>query len=655
MESTRAPPFQAPDAAPRAFAYKGSLDPGDPGSAAPGAPSKFFGGMHSSGLTKNFADPNILSKSVDLGSLRAQIDAEERATRRREMREQLDDHTKAKQEQALERAAEKRKDLEQLQTYNPWGKPGNGAPREKTTLVSGELTLAKQLKTAPPGYVEKSFGKAGNGAPIRTTSGHVKANVPFEVERPLMPNITVDPQYGQELKQQVETRKAAKEERRAHSAELAAAESSYSPYGKPGAGAPIKTNEGILATNRTKKLENDISTKPAVAPINKQLYSDALRKQVDEHDALKRSQTLAMREPTSYDPWGKGSGQPIRNPEGNVVRPKHLEQIGTAMGESLVESLGKPGGGAPFDRTAQPTIIEPQDVYHPFGKSGAGAPIKTETGQLTTKVTGAAELEIAGVLFQREKENKAAKTAYLQELKAEIVEKQQTTLLQTQELRSTDDPQNFYRFGQGYSNPKRDPTTGELSPMKRTKTDVVTYKEEGLGRRDDNDPSSKQALSTELAKQTHQRAKTYTEIRQQELALERKHVATDGNWQGQGQGAPKRNDQGEVHGRKAGYETELHLTEPLNDIRRVPLEKRVDYLTDLDRQAEQKNATKKAQRKMSSEQATKSSMARAFGKPGAGAPLVEEGKIVTSPTKISTMTKEAQEYKVTAKPAHKVD
>ncbi len=45
---------------------------------------------------------------------------------------------------------------------------------------------------------------------------------------------------------------------------------------------------------------------------------------------------------------------------GNVVRPKHPEQIGTAMGESLVESLGKPGGGAPFARTAQPTLIEPQ-------------------------------------------------------------------------------------------------------------------------------------------------------------------------------------------------------------------------------------------------------------------------------------------------------
>ncbi len=42
------------------------------------------------------------------------------------------------------------------------------------------------------------------------------------------------------------------------------------------------------------------------------------------------------------------------------------------------------------------------------------------------QVTGAAELEIAGVLFQREKENKAAKTAYLHELKAEMQEKQQT-------------------------------------------------------------------------------------------------------------------------------------------------------------------------------------------------------------------------------------
>ncbi len=66
----------------------------------------------------------------------------------------------------------------------------------------------------------------------------------------------------------------------------------------------------------------------------------------------------------------------------------------------------------------------------------------------------------------------------------------------------------------------------------------------------------------------------------------------------------------QIHGRKAGYETELHLTEPLNDIRRVPLEKRVDYLTDLDRQAEQKTATKKVRSVRSEVITFNSSLAR---------------------------------------------
>ena len=162
--------------------------------------------MHSSDLT--FTDRSMKQKS-----LAAAADDYERAHRKdiadrnaemkavvtdyavvREGAILLTSHTiQAKNEKQRTLAEEKRRDMEQLKSYDPWGKPGGGAPSARhshthhlnryihrwhvwrltsrqgnNALVDTHHSMERQLsQTRSKTYVDQVFGHEGGGAPLR--------------------------------------------------------------------------------------------------------------------------------------------------------------------------------------------------------------------------------------------------------------------------------------------------------------------------------------------------------------------------------------------------------------------------------------------------------------------------------------------------------
>lgn len=66
------------------------------------------------------------------------------------------------------------KDFQQLMDYNPWGKPGGGAPTRRIgkNNVFGE--------DGPVEHTFLAFGKPGHGAPNKTRSGRLRTRLPAD-------------------------------------------------------------------------------------------------------------------------------------------------------------------------------------------------------------------------------------------------------------------------------------------------------------------------------------------------------------------------------------------------------------------------------------------------------------------------------------------
>ena len=85
--------------------------------------------------------------------------------------ENLDQFTVQRKHKLEAEKEEKKASYEQLMTYQPWGKPGGGAPTGNTT------------RTVPRSKMESSpFGKPGGGAPLKSNSGKLKTKTKNDPE-----------------------------------------------------------------------------------------------------------------------------------------------------------------------------------------------------------------------------------------------------------------------------------------------------------------------------------------------------------------------------------------------------------------------------------------------------------------------------------------
>eukprot|EP00042_Codosiga_hollandica_P047115 m.506745 g.506745 ORF g.506745 m.506745 type:complete len:331 (-) comp57373_c0_seq7:985-1977(-) len=259
----------------------------------------------------------------------------------RKQQDHLTDYNRVKQEQAAQRALEQKRDLQLLQTYDPWGKPGAGAPGAQIPLTSGDITFARRTDQAPPGFVGETFGKAGAGAPLRTGSGSLRTqlqrapdmripnlyrnNPHIDRDYAVAPGVQAD--YVQALDRQTRDHQQQQLRDRERSFDLEQQHQQYNPFGKAGAGAPLKNPDGSLQTNRTRNL-------------------------------------LDVTSAQAYDPWGIGAGQPAHSLDASQ-RARSLSNPPLPTGTSLVETMG---------RQYVPSVRGDPSFkpYDPFGKAGAG-------------------------------------------------------------------------------------------------------------------------------------------------------------------------------------------------------------------------------------------------------------------------------------------
>ncbi|XP_074653413.1 uncharacterized protein LOC141907612 isoform X2 [Tubulanus polymorphus] len=456
----------------------------------------------------------------------------------------IEAHKLEKLRRMEEMQKEKKKDLDMLQRYNPWGKPGGGAPKtftdeqvdsnnRKQKFREEDIKVTNQ-KSLPEFH--QQFGKPGAGAPLRSESGkivtevhgdplirmhigqneQIKANIGNAV-RYSSDKLASD-QYAKALENQLVERATHEQEARIEELKKEIETLRHDPYGKPGAGAPNRSQSGS-----PKGLKN-----------------------IDVKDGFK---------------WGEGACQPQRDTEGNIHRHTFTKSLQHGIPEftdssinGLSLDIGKgSGGGAPVKtesgsiKVKLPTTIEADRFgqkivteksrngghgYFPFGRPGYGAPLTDRSGNLQTTVHGKSTIE----RDEREEMKKArAAQQYLDELQREASEHRKI-MEKDEAYRKAPVGELARVLNDGLvGKPKRDPRTGNLLPQHMTATDVTKLR------------TDERKVKTEFSQDYHDDLQRAAEerfrLRQLEKLKERqemKHhqVVFDNFWDRPGGGAP---------------------------------------------------------------------------------------------------------------------
>ncbi|XP_071788824.1 uncharacterized protein [Asterias amurensis] len=466
---------------------------------------------------------------------------------------------------------EKRKDLQMLKDYKPWGRPGGGAPantnvqsvRRTKNMDDSILGNQGELLLQFP-----AFGKEGHGAPMRTDSGSLKTsmranhdirfqaggkNMPLNVHNKI--RYTQPKQKGveyindlgnlaleQRTRKEIEKKKDFEEEKKTWE---------YDPYGKSGGGAPIKTNSGknIVARQRT---------------LVKNSYE--LREVEQKQDRKRRlSEASGHDKPSAtnpdYSPWGKGSGAPSRDDEGNVRRYKWTDGANVTefvdpniTGASLeTKPLG--GGGHKVDAKGEKQTKNQQTLVHdpnsgeplardpsgpprsgeyaPWGRPGNGAPLRDQQGNIRTMNPARAEKDKMGILPPRQEEQ-VAKKEYLNQLKREIEDQHYIRDKETREIRQPATEVATWIRTKEVGYPKRDPVTRAILPVHYKQTSDVTAQRMDIRR-----PGNPVEYQSDLERQAQERHQSNVAKKQESRDLSAHHHESFGQvWGRPGNGAP---------------------------------------------------------------------------------------------------------------------
>lgn len=612
------------------FVIHGSLHQNDPGKAPPGQPSGFYGGMHASDIT-------YMDKKLKQKTLAAMVTDDDRAhqkevmQRRQEMKAVTTEYQAAKVQKSQEFQEQKRRDLEQLQAYDPWGKPGGGAPSGKTVLTElahiHDRQVTESFGDKKP-YADQVFGHQGGGAPLLADNGKLKTKLTVDTQV-MLPNFarsnpnfdrettrakTVIPVLAKELRSIADEQRAIKEEQRLRDSTVPPEVLAHNPFGKPGGGARNPHREGQPMDPQKKaygeELQKQISSKPEAVPD----------------------------QPMSYDPWGKGFGTlPDRDDQGRVVKHPPAQIADKSKYKSFADMVGKPGGGAPLTnekgnvKTHLPTDhLPPRDPTDVFGNVPTAPPPRLN------------DEEIKNI-----QEIRADKKKYLKSLQKGIDERKKLDQVSRQELLAPINQEEFFKMAppvnpDGGRNPDKF-TTQPPKEYRRGKSDVIALSEHRLGMRPEP-PEVRRDLARAIDEFQAQKAQTDVAVAKEERVRELRHLEAANSWQGQGFGAPRRGQDGEVHGR-FGLDKDMHMTEPLNAVRSQPLEQRRQYQTELDRIAAENAQLRVARRQLSASERQKTDIGVAFqAKPGGGAPL--RGQNNEKVTKTGLMRDPTDAYKL---------
>ncbi|CAH1241938.1 Hypp6447 [Branchiostoma lanceolatum] len=520
----------------------------------------------------------------------------------------------------VEEVEEKKKDLEMLKTYQPFGRPGGGAPKPGTKKESPPITdnrmapmnrMTNSLETRfkppmPEHTYEDGFGKPGGGAPFRTESGKIKTtykmdaslwfkanNKAAERELETIERYKLDPQtakeYKTELARLMDDKKQKMQQEYQADMEADKKMADFNPFGKPGAGAPLRDYHGQLKLKREQHLarmddlyeQRKVAEKEKIRKEQRQKLLDQLIHDEDPYkprlvDKVDRSEGGGA----EYDPWGKGQGAPMYDKSGNIRRFKRTDLYGVpetyrsdVKGGTL--DLKPTGGGGPLldDSGKVKPKVKKTMVYENgaciteeyvakatsaeirresdrdwWGKPGGGAPVVNENGQIIRSTRGKLLTDATGgeVIVRPVSDTSKtvlanSKKSYFEDLKVAVKEEKEKKQRERRELREAGGDVAQWMKESQTGKPKRDPVTGQLMGANRIMSDVTKQQMDVRNERG----QGSQALYNDLVAQAEQRRQQRMDDRKREIEMERKHQMTmDNSWGREGGGAPLSQQQG---------------------------------------------------------------------------------------------------------------
>ncbi|KAK3105877.1 hypothetical protein FSP39_007702, partial [Pinctada imbricata] len=262
---------------------------------------------------------------------------QERERKRREVDDLEADRIRVKNEErlrALQRDDERRRDMEMLRQYDPWGRPGGGAPignNHKKKFTEHQQVPEKQLE--------------------------YKDNWDVTGYQPSLPTDPRRERSYDEKEKKVNIIDKIREEQRDRQQQSS---NSSNDKGRD------------VIENTIRYNEKDRGSKQGYAnDLDKQIRQNELRKQEQRLTDLK-SELEHLR----FNPFGKpGAGAPNRTASAPDTNRSYYNP------NDEYDNLGRIGKAKKPNREVLP-------IYYPFGKPGGGAPIVDRNNRITTTLHG---------------------------------------------------------------------------------------------------------------------------------------------------------------------------------------------------------------------------------------------------------------------------
>ncbi|XP_052689018.1 uncharacterized protein LOC128189658 isoform X30 [Crassostrea angulata] len=410
------------------------------------------------------------------------------------------DEERKRHEDMLE---QRRQDMEMLKNYNPWGRPGGGAPMADTRK---QKFTEYQLDPSENTEYKDKWDRVGydpSGPRDRTRFEQMKRDPEMQQKQESLRN---QEEKLHTLKQELDHLKAAATDRR------------------PGNHLRLK-----------RKLYNSMDAIELMKVQARDSFQE--RRQLDE-----------------YDPWGKGIGNPLRNSDGylkNIRRSFRSRKNG--YGDSY-ERGGNPrtapdtyrSATNPFEeydnlgRTGKPRKpnMEMHPIYHPFGRSGGGAPVKDDAGKVNTILHGHSDRHyLSNNLSDYEKRQNAIKAKiYYAELGEQLEVQNYKRQKEKEEKRRPHGELAVIIDDKLTGKPRRDPITGSLRNHHLGNSDVSLQK---MGSQPRNIAEQKQYHDF-LDNMNEERSRKNALGKMKDFQEGKKHYDTmDNLWGRPGGGAPK--------------------------------------------------------------------------------------------------------------------
>eukprot|EP00105_Crassostrea_gigas_P034681 XP_019918829.1 PREDICTED: uncharacterized protein LOC105318289 isoform X20 [Crassostrea gigas] len=462
------------------------------------------------------------------------------------------DEERKRHEDMLE---QRRQDMEMLKNYNPWGRPGGGAPmadtrKQKFTEYQLDPSENTEYKDKwEPAYPELEkidfrkeiaqdrVGYDPSGPRDRTRFEQMKRDPapnadspknksPFESRNGqtqqdgMVPNLPIGDRSRPEVENVMRYEKSPHDQQE-YANDLKMQQKQES----------LRNQEEKLHT-----LKQELDHLKAAA-TDRRPDSFQERRQLDE-----------------YDPWGKGIGNPLRNSDGylkNIRRSFRSRKNG--YGDSY-ERGGNPrtapdtyrSATNPFEeydnlgRTGKPRKpnMEMHPIYHPFGRSGGGAPVKDDAGKVNTILHGHSDRHyLSNNLSDYEKRQNAIKAKiYYAELGEQLEVQNYKRQKEKEEKRRPHGELAVIIDDKLTGKPRRDPITGSLRNHHLGNSDVSLQK---MGSQPRNIAEQKQYHDF-LDNMNEERSRKNALGKMKDFQEGKKHYDTmDNLWGRPGGGAPK--------------------------------------------------------------------------------------------------------------------